>query len=185
MFKFFSLWLYILTDIKSGVFVLMLLTCVTKALLRATGVISEDRETKLETSQDVWSIHTTNVDCWWLSKVLQTDIQSLSGTFECCKSGILPIAACAIYTLKENDANTKCCRPINNQGLNVSFYSKSFCAILQPASLSVKLSNVDYSRVAAATQYRGCQICMVQVPASSMSQHLQDCSLRCWNGKLD
>ena len=167
----------------------MLLTCVTKALLRATGVISEDRETKLETSQDVWSIHSTNVDCWWLSKVLQTDIQSLSGTFECCKSGILPIAACAIYTLKENDANKNVVAPsmINNQGLIVSFYLKSFCAgaILQPASLSVKLSNVDYSRVAAATQYRGCQICMVQVPASSMSQHLQDCSLRWWKGKLD
>ena len=53
MFKFLSLWLYILTDMISGVFVLMLLTCVTKALLRATGVISEDRETKLETHQDV------------------------------------------------------------------------------------------------------------------------------------
>ena len=53
MLNFFFLWLYILTDIKSGVFVLMLLTCVTKALLKATGVISEDRETKLETRQDV------------------------------------------------------------------------------------------------------------------------------------
>ena len=53
MFKFFSLLFYILTDIKSGVFVLMLLTCVTKALLRATGVISEDSETKLETCPDV------------------------------------------------------------------------------------------------------------------------------------
>ena len=51
MFKF--LLLYILTEIKAGVFVLMLLTCVTKALLRATGVISEDSETKLETCQDV------------------------------------------------------------------------------------------------------------------------------------
>ena len=76
MFKFFSLLLYILTDIKSGVFVLMLLTCVTKALLKATGVISEDSETKLETCPDVWSIHTTNVDgslkfCKQIFKVCQ------------------------------------------------------------------------------------------------------------------
>ena len=36
-----------------GVVVLMVLTCATKALLRATGVITEERETKLETHVDV------------------------------------------------------------------------------------------------------------------------------------
>ena len=50
----------------------MLLTCVTKALLRATGIISEDRETKLETHFDV-DLLTTNVE-GFQKFLLQTDI---------------------------------------------------------------------------------------------------------------
>ena len=114
----------------------MLLTCVTKALLRAMGIISEDRDTKLETHFDVDLLTTLMLRLRPFRSSFFKQIYILSGNF---LSANLAFSIIAAY-------------------------------------------NVGYFRVAAAIQYRGCQICMVQVPASAMAHHLQECSLRC---KLD